>query len=163
MDEPFNPTRRPCATTGAPEEWPDAEVRRADPDYRRRVYACVALAIAVAVVSIQWGLPFLEGHLRNQTPEDALASIRLILLVLLLPVFPLGVSLLVTAAKIVLTGSFPAPETRVIRDTPVIRGPVAQRLGILIGVAGMVLAVASIAGAFYIPEMLDQMLASSFA
>lgn len=161
MEEPFTSHRRTTLVFDPPAEG-DPDVRRADPDYRRRVLGCIVLAAALGTLALQFGVPLLEEHLRKQTPEEALANIRLILLVLLLPVFPLGVSLVITALKVLLTGSFPAPEARVIRDTTIIRGPAAQRIGALIGVAGLILAVASIAGAFYVPEMLDRTLSGSF-
>ena len=107
-------------------------VLKADPAYRRRallVYALgVPLAFALFVLLRHWGLPMLVDHLRR-AGNDSLRLFKVIGIVSM--AIPLGacVYLFRLGRRIQLTEQVPLPGTKVIRDTPVVSGPPARRLG----------------------------------
>lgn len=144
----------------APREFEDDEIRGddialVDPDYRRRVLLMLVLAAAAGALALHLGLPVLHERLRSQPPGEAIATVRLLLMVLMLPIFPLAVSVIMLAGRIWFAAACPPPNARVLRDTPIVRGRPARRAAVFLGVAGLLLASFSIVGAFYIPEMLD--------
>jgi hypothetical protein len=109
-----------------------AVVLKADPAYRRRVlivYAtCVPLALALFILLRQWGLPSLVEHLRR-SGDDGLRLFKMLGVASM--AIPLGacVYLFRLGRRIHSSEQVPLPGTRVIRDTPVVSGPAARRLG----------------------------------
>jgi len=107
-------------------------VLKADPAYRRRallVYAVgLPLAVMLFVLLRHWGLPMLVEHLRR-SGDGALRLFKVLGIVSL--AIPLGASVYLfrLGRRIQLTEQVPLPGTKVIRDTPVVSGPAARRLG----------------------------------
>jgi len=107
-------------------------VLKADPAYRRRallVYALgLPLALALFMLLRQWGLPMLVEHLRR-AGDDGLRLFKVIGIVSM--AIPLGacVYLFRLGRRIQLIEQVPLPGMKVIRDTPVVSGPAARRLG----------------------------------
>lgn len=107
-------------------------ILKADPAYRRRVlivYAtCVPLAMALFVLLKQWGLPMLVEHLRR-SGEEGLSVFKMIGIASM--AIPLGacVYLFRLGRRIQANEQVPLPGMKVIRDTPVVSGLAARRLG----------------------------------
>jgi hypothetical protein len=107
-------------------------VLKADPSYRRRVLlvyaACAPLALAIFIVLRQWGLPVLVEHLRR-SGDDGLWLFKTIGITSM--AIPLGacVYLFRLGRRIRIHAQVPLPGTKVIRDTPVVVGLAARRLG----------------------------------
>jgi hypothetical protein len=107
-------------------------VLKADPAYRRRallVYAtCVPLGLVLVLFLRQWALPALIDHLR-QSGNDALGLLKVVGIASM--VIPLGASVLLfrLGRRIQVSQQVPLPGTKVIRDTAVVSGPAARRLG----------------------------------
>jgi len=116
-------------------------VLKADPAYRRRalmVYALgVPLALALFVLFRHWGLPMVVEHLRR-SGDDALRLFKVIGIVSM--AVPLGACLYLfrLGRRILISEQVPLPGTKVIRDTPVVSGPAARRLGTAIVVLSVV-------------------------
>ena len=114
---------------------PRVTVLKADPAYRRRVlvvYAtCVPLAVVLFIALKQWGIPALVEHLRD-ADEGTLRALKLAGLACLS--IPLGaaVYLFRLGRRIQRGGQLPLPGTRVIRDTAVVYGQPARRVGMVI-------------------------------
>jgi hypothetical protein len=110
-------------------------VLKADPAYRRRVlvvYAtCVPVALALFILLRQWGLPTLVEHLRR-ADDDLLRLFKMLSIASM--AIPLGacVYLFRLGRRIQTSEQVPLPGTKVIRDTPVVAGPDARRLGMTI-------------------------------
>jgi hypothetical protein len=125
-------------------------VLKADPAYRRRallIYAtCVPLALVLFLAARQWGLPMLVEHLRRSGDE----SLRLLKVIAIGSMaIPLGacVYLFLLGRRIQVSAQVPAPGTKVIRDTPVVHGRGARRLGMVIVALSIGAALAVIAAA----------------
>lgn len=109
-----------------------AVVLKADPAYRRRVlvvYAtCVPLALALFMLLRQWGVPTLVEHLRR-SGDDGLRLFKMLGIASM--AIPLGacVYLFRLGRRIQISEQVPLPGTKVIRDTLVVAGPDARRLG----------------------------------
>ena len=118
-------------------------VLKADPEYRRRVllvYAtCVPLALLLFVVLKQWGLPVLADYIRR-SGDDGLRLLKVIGIVSMS--IPLGACfyLFRIGRRIHVSGQVPTPGTRVTRDTVVVHGPAARRLGTVFVVLSIVVA-----------------------
>ena len=104
----------------------------ADPAYRRRVLLVAAVGVLIAAALLlavtQWGLPMLVAYLRR-SGEDGMRRVKVVaVLAQLVPLvacffmFRLG-------QRIVKTAQLPAPGTRVIYDTPIVRGRRARQYG----------------------------------
>jgi hypothetical protein len=125
-------------------------VLKADPAYRRRVllvYAmCVPLALVLFVAVRQWGLPMLTEHLRR-SGDDGLRLLKVVAIVCMS--IPLGacVHLFRLGRRIQVSEQVPAPGTKVIRDTPVVYGRAASRVGTVIVALSIVAALVVVAAA----------------
>src|SRR5687767_8041080 len=120
----------------------------ADPAYRRRVFLVatvgVLLAAALLLAVTEWALPMLVAYLRR-AGEDGMRRVKvaavlahLIPLVACFFMFRLG-------QRIRKSAQFPAPGTRVIYDTSVVRGRRAQQYGTAIIVLSIVIALLVVA------------------
>jgi hypothetical protein len=134
-----------------------SEIVKADPKTRQRYIVFVlagAVIGGVAVYSASGYWARLETELQAKpTPErleQILGEIKLVFGIVCSVVW-LGVANLVYQGfRILRTGQFPLPNTRVFRDTPVLRGKAARiRAFILIGLAavlGVLLIVLAVMG-----------------
>src|SRR5687767_14319441 len=120
----------------------------ADPAYRRRVFLVgavgVLIAAALLVAVTQWGLPMLVAYLRR-SGEDGMRRMKVVaVLAQLIPLvacffmFRLG-------QRIRKSAQLPAPGTRVIYDTRVVRGHRARQYGTAIIVLSIVIALLVVA------------------
>jgi hypothetical protein len=107
-------------------------VLKADPAYRRRVrlvYAtCVPLALVLFLLLRQMGLPVLVEHLRR-SGDDAFRLFKVMGLVSMVIPLSACVYLFRLGRRIQVCQQVPLPGTKVIRDTPVVSGLAARRLG----------------------------------
>ena len=116
---------------------------KADPAYRRRVlliYAmCVPLALVLFLALKHWGVPMLTDYLRR-SGEDGLRLLKIVGVVSMS--IPLGacVYLFRLGRRIQVAGQVPTPGTRVTRDTPIVYGRAARRLGTTIVALSLVAA-----------------------
>jgi hypothetical protein len=122
------------------------EIQRADPIIRRRAL------VAVAVVALAgWGLYFGLEHRLAGLGGSSLAHVRDVLERALiwsswaafLPVAVLAACMWRYGTRVCRAGRFPAPGSKVVRDTPVLHGPPARRRGTALRVLAVCLALLS--------------------
>ncbi len=142
----------------------DREVQKADPELRRKVLLGAVLATLVLVVGlIVLGQRFAELEIlaresAYQASRQGLALARVLLMTIAGGAIVLGGVLGRLSWRTLRSGCYPPPGTRVINDTPVLRGARARRYGR----SGLILSALVIAAGLWIPysihEVLDQLL-----
>jgi hypothetical protein len=130
---------------------------RADRVYRRRILAFnITLALFSASV-LQWGLPRAREFLKQADPETAKRAVMPALVIVFLSIVPMGYSLIRFGCSIIASERFPPPGTRVIVDTPVMRGRRAKFRGHVPVALALLLITCSLSGALYTPYMPDHL------
>lgn len=103
-------------------------IQKADAEFRRKVLLWLGLAIAVALAAMQWGLPKFKTFLLEKDPAHALKLIIPLLYTMLLGLLLAMMPLLTLIKRTLESGRFPPPETKLIRDVPVLEGePALQK------------------------------------
>ena len=119
------------------------EIQRADPATRRRVLVGV-VAVTAACVAGYFGLQrWLAGLRGLDAPQVQQALERALILAswaALLPAVVVAAFLWRYGSRVCEAGRFPAPGSRVIRDTPVLHGAPAQLRGTILKVLAAFLA-----------------------
>lgn len=142
----------------------EKEILRADGEYRRKFIVRISIlyiaAAAVGGALIVWGHPWMKGYLKTLEPRAALTFITWSLMGLFLSILPLCGFIFWQGRKIMVSERFPAPGTKVLRDTEVIRGARAVARGRLLVGVSLVLACLALAAAFYFPYWLNELAAS---
>ncbi len=130
---------------------PDRDkVLNADPGFRRRMLALLALLVAAGAAALTGTDAYLR-HVRElgaADPGAAVARVTLLfrgwmLVTALVPLLA-GIYLARLGWRARLHGEFPPPGTRVLRETAVITGPGGRRLASLTWLLGMLLALAGL-------------------
>lgn len=142
----------------------EKEILRADKDYRRRTIIRLTLfAVAAATFSLAlifWGHPWLKGRLDTLEPTRALRLLTWSSALVSLSFLPVCALIFRQGRRILRSGCYPPPGTKVIRDTVVIRGAGAVARGrLLVGLA-LVLTLTSLFAAVYFPYWLNRLAAS---
>ncbi len=132
-------------------------VLKADPKYRRRYSLLFCLIGLVMLCIALWGVDYLES-LKDMEPAKAVLVLQVLSAALLIPLFPMSLYLYRFARKALVSGQFPPPGTKVLKDTEVVEGKRARRKGTLLLVASIVLAVIASVGVTYFPYAIGAML-----
>lgn len=125
------------------------DIVRADRRLRRQTIAVLGIATVVALLCIHYFQRWLLGIAGLSEPQALILRMRSLL----------GVALTGSAICLALLGGYsarkgqralkfqqwPLPGARVLRDTPLRRGPAAQRIGRLLQVSAIVLLVLAVA------------------
>lgn len=142
----------------------DQEIRRVDPEHRRRAIVLLTIFYAAAAVFgvgfIGWGRPWLQDCLAALEPHRALRLLSWALSLACLSFLPLAAFIYFQGHKIIVSACYPAPGTKVIRDTEVIRGPRAVSRGRLLVKIAWLLAALALLAAAYLPYWLNDLAAS---
>ncbi|MBW1992180.1 MAG: hypothetical protein JRI59_08710 [Deltaproteobacteria bacterium] len=136
----------------------EKEILRADPEYRRKMLVVMAVVYLTAVTMtgalIFWGHPWMKGYLATLEPKAGLRLITWLLIGIFLSFLPLCGYIFRQGRRIIVSECFPAPGTRVIRDTEVIRGKGAVTRGRLLVGAAILMAFLALAAAVGLPYWL---------
>jgi hypothetical protein len=132
---------------------PAPDIIRADPRLRRLALLMVLGTAVLGGAAIEWLLPWanatVEEAVRGGMPRSVVCKSTLgVLSGFALMVAAFGVHTARVGRRVALAAEFPLPGTRVIRDTPVLRGRTAVLLGrsqTFLGNALVVLAAALLA------------------
>lgn len=142
----------------------EKEIRRADAQYRRQaiikltvVYVAAAIFGAVVIV---WGRPWMQSYLASLEPRQGLRLLTWSLSLVCLSFLPLCLFIYIQGRKIILSECYPAPGTKVIRDTEVVRGQRAVARGRLLVKFALVLGALALLAAVYFPYWLNNLAAS---
>ena len=113
----------------------DGEIARVDPEARRRAFwwffAFAALGFACIFVTND-RLSEIEELARRDPAaarQEARAALRLVPVINAAALFPVIVYFAVLSARVFRSGRFPPPKVWLIRDTRVVRGAKARRVG----------------------------------
>jgi hypothetical protein len=129
-----------------------SEIQKADPAARRQALLVVLCAAAIGGLLIS-GFEHLRDPFRewllsepSETARRGKLAVYVSAFVLSAPLIAFAVYLWLLGARVLRAQQFPPPGFRVIRDTPVVRGPAAvtrgqviQVLALLLGVGGALL------------------------
>lgn len=116
---------------------------------------CVA-AVIVAIVLIQWVLPWGQEFLEGQEPATALRIIQVVIALIFLSVVPLGAYLVRFGRQVVEHRQMPPPGTRVIVDAKVIEGAKAVARGRALMAIAFLLIILGLLGGLWLPWRLGQ-------
>ena len=121
------------------------EVQKADPDARRRAILALIFAAALGALLISgfdhFGAPFREWLTSEpaETARRAKLALAVSIFVLSVPVIAFAIYFWLFGARVLRAQQFPPPGSRVIRDTPVVRGQAAVTRGHAIQVVAVCL------------------------
>jgi hypothetical protein len=127
----------------------DVDIIRADPLLRRRLLLVLLGVVGVGAAAIQYAPGALHEIFRvaRESPAEAERQARILMFVLLGPIALLslvaGIDVVRTAFRALEARCFPPPGTRVLRDTPVIRGSRARLIGAVALTLGLALVCAA--------------------
>jgi hypothetical protein len=129
------------------------EVQKADPDARRRAILALIFAAALGALLISgfdyFGAPFREWLTSEsaETTRRAKLALAISIFVLSSPVIAFAIYFWLFGARVLRAQQFPPPGSRVICDTPIVRGQAAvtrghaiQILAVCLGAGAAVLA-----------------------
>ena len=125
------------------------EVQKADPEARRRAILVLVFAAALGGLVISsfdhFREPFREWLQSDpaQTARRARLALSVSMLVLSVPAIAFAIYLWLFGSKVLRTQQFPPPGFRVVRDTPIVRGPAAVTRGHAIQVLAVCLGFAA--------------------
>jgi hypothetical protein len=131
---------------------------KADPEFRRTVLLVYVGVTALGVVLIVWGLPAIKDDLARRSPEEALTFLRTCLVVGFLPIFPMAYYAYRFARRVLSSGQFPPPRTKVLFDIQIVEGKSARRRAICLMIVGALLLIVGLAGTFYLPYLLGRLI-----
>jgi len=134
-------------------------VLKADPEYRRKVVFVFVAFVALGTVVIPWGLPALNAFLKEKRPEGAFRIVEVLLIMLFLPLLPWAFYFYRLGRRILTSGRYPPPGTKVIRDTEMLEGKTARRKAYQMMIFSVVLAAVALMAMFFIPHLLGEVLA----
>ena len=126
-------------------------VLEADPAYRRRFFVIYGAAVVVAFLLVAWlttwGFPMLDEHLRRIGDKAGLRLLKTLLMSSMVVPLATSVYLFRLGRRIQVSEQMPPPGARVIRDTVVVQGPRARRIGKVIVGMSFVSALAAVLAA----------------
>jgi hypothetical protein len=118
----------------------DTEIVKADRTYRRRLFVAYGVSLLAGAAAIRFGIPFVKHWLGAMPPMQAYRMFEPLLIGFLICFSPAAVYLIVIGRRILRYDAFPYPGMKVIRDTRMLRGPLARRQGwALVGLGGLFL------------------------
>ena len=130
----------------------------ADAAYRRNVVACFVVMIAIGAAALLWGrLVFIEW-LASQDPRDAARAMQISFAAAFVPAIPMAFALLRLSRRIRASGQFPPPGMRVVVDTMIVTGAVAQRQARGFLAVAVIIGLASVTGMIVMPIVVARIL-----
>jgi hypothetical protein len=105
------------------------DIIKADPAARRKALLLLISGGLLGVFVIKWGWPLFSDYLGTLPPEKALHILIYVLSFLSIVPFSIGAFMMRRGIQIMKIECFPLPRTKVTKDTRIIRGNKAKRLG----------------------------------
>jgi len=134
----------------------NGKLDRADQKERMRWVGILLLMAIAGGAAIVWLLPALTGRLESADPERALKILVITLALLFIPFVLAGLIIMGLARRTLVSGRFPPPGVKVIKDTVVLRGSDARRRGYILMVLGLLLTTLSLYGSLAMPFALHK-------
>ncbi len=114
-------------------------ILKADPEYRRKVIRIFLSAVIVGFIVLSLVIPMLEKATVMDNPMAVFNAFKHVLvLLLIIPAF-LCIYLLRIAIKSIKHRCFPPPDTKVIKDTPILYEEEAVKRGIILLIFAFIL------------------------
>jgi hypothetical protein len=133
------------------------DVIRADPLARRRALVAFGAILAAGAGAVTWGLPAAAAYLKQLPAADALRLLQWLAAAAFLPMVPFGYFTWRHGQRILASGRFPPPGTRVIVDTPLLTGREARGRGRALRMLAVALAAFGAAGAVVFPVLIARL------
>lgn len=134
------------------------EILKADPYTRRNAVVIVIIGLILGILVLKWWLPLFFEYLDTLPAKK---SIRIAISFLtLLSIIPLtiGFLMLKQGLKIIRTESFPAPGTKVWKDTRIFKGKKARWRGICLIIISLVILACGVFNATVLPYGFNKLL-----
>jgi hypothetical protein len=122
--------------------------------------AVLGAAVAFGAVVIQLILPYVTVSIKTLPPTQAVWALGAVLVVGFLSVVPVGLYVHLMGRRVVASGRYPAPGMSVLVDTRIVHGNPALAYGRVLKHIGTMLAVAGLAGCFYVVALLIRLIYS---
>jgi hypothetical protein len=136
----------------------DQGILKADRPRRRRAMGVLGASVALAAVVIQSILPYATVVIKQWPPARAIWALGGLLVVGFLSLVPVGLYVHYMGRRVVASGRYPAPGMSVLFDTRIVEGNPALGYGRVLKAIGTAIAVAGLAGCFYVAAMLARLL-----
>ncbi len=114
--------------------------------YRRRLFKWYAVGLLVLAVVAYAGIPRLRSYLESLTFYPMLVRVEVLAIAILAISIPAAFYLLRLGSKTIRQERYPCEGMKVIRDTKIVEGPAARRMGIAFRTLGIISLVFSIGG-----------------
>jgi hypothetical protein len=122
--------------------------------------AVFGASVAFGAVVIQLILPYATESIKKLPPTQAVWALGGLLVVGFLSVVPVGLYVHLMGRRVLASGRYPAPGMSVLFDTRIVQGNPAVAYGRVLKALGTMLAVAGLAGCFYVVGLLARLLYS---
>lgn len=114
--------------------------------------------VALGAIVVQLILPYVAEVIKKLPPAQAVWALGGVLVVGFLSAVPVGVYIHFMGRRVVASGRYPAPGMSVLVDTRIVEGNPALGYGRLLKAVGTLIAVAGLAGCFYVVALLIRLL-----
>lgn len=134
---------------------PAPDILRADRRLRRRLAFAALALVALAVLVLELGAPWLVAKFQHD-PREAVRALKLLMLAAFAPRIPIGVYLFSFGRRAVQAGRFPPPGVRVIVDTRIAQGRAARLRGGVLMLLGLALTGIALFAALVAPALVER-------
>jgi len=131
---------------------------RGSPLKPRRLLVILLISILVFLLIDRFGWRLLEPLPRGENSQAQAERVALLLRVVFLPLIPIGAYIVYLGFKIIRSGRFPPPHSRLLGRLPPQSGTLANIRGWLALLAGLCLGGLAIYGAFIVPHEIARLL-----
>jgi MFS family permease len=140
----------------------EQEIVRADREYRKKfIGRFIVLYLGCFLIGaalILWVFPWLQDKFGRLDGKTAFLVIKAAIIFVFMSMLPIAIYLLRFGQRIIESEQLPPPDTKVIRDTHVIRGDAAVARGRTVVFLSVLMMCVSLMGAFYIPHKMDKIM-----
>ena len=134
---------------------PDNNIITANRKHRNIVPIVLAVSAVIAAVLLSYVLPWAQKVAREDEPQVALRTMRILLTIMFLSTVPFAVYILLFGRKVIRSRQMPPPGAIVLRDTKVVTGDSAVATGRIIAILGMLLVCIGLVGGLYLPYKIE--------
>jgi hypothetical protein len=137
---------------------PSQEILKADPSARRNAVLIVIFGLILGILILKLWLPLFFEYLDALPTKKSIRIVISFLAILSIIPLTIGFLMLKHGLKIIRTESFPAPGTKVLKDTPIVKGEKARWRGIVLIIISLVILACGVFNATVLPYGFNKLL-----